>query len=357
MRWILIIGGFVALLFAFKNCSGDLAKGATEAFVPSPIQDKQSTEQPKKSTSSIFDVSSRVPQSQPQIPPSFLKPARKEEPITSTVYFFKNRTFSPQFFEAYDSSLYDINTNSVSIYGPKNLVSTRLQIFKTLDKVPYTAYAKVMIIFEDLESDRGYDLSSVFRVAKETSASIVGDIAKLDISFDDLGVALELLKSDGHVFVEQEVILKFQSGEPTMIESVNEVAIPSTTVSNGVSNTSFEFRKIGLIVKATPTFMDAGTFDLKLDQESSLISEFIEVDDYELPVIDSQTFSTTVKSHIGDTYLLGGVKTFRTGSKKGIISNRKTKSKVRLYIILSTFADIPPPKITKDHIISEHDSI
>ncbi len=232
---------------------------------------------------------------------------------------------------------------SVAVVGPLEGVTLCRDYLLTLDKAPGSCAVKAWAVFVEKSVQRGFDLVAAIRaVADVPSTLTVGSGGlTLDLGVGDLSLALDAIADGSTVEVIQRPHVQLFQGVTSKIESIEEVPIPSTSVSQGVSQTSIEFRKVGLQLDVTPCFLGSDRLKLGVIQTNGLVGKLVKIAGNEVPSIQSQTVSGTVEMSVGQSIVLGGVTTLRTRTSKGLLGEHTETSEGSLYVVLSTYYDVP----------------
>ena len=240
--------------------------------------------------------------------------------------------------------LADAFTRTVSVTGDPLSVQTITEYLAAIDLVPGSCGVQTWAVFVDRSLATGWDLVAAINsiVPTSTAAELGNGAFTLNIGSGDLSSALAVIADGSSVEVLQRPHVLLEHGAPSRIESIQEVPVPSTAVSQGISQTSIEYRKVGLQLTVTPRFLDRDRVRLEIAQSNGLIGQTVNIDGNEIPIIQSQAVATTATLTVGQTIILGGVSTIRQSVVKGLLRDKTELSEGSLYLVLTTFH--PEPK-------------
>jgi hypothetical protein len=239
--------------------------------------------------------------------------------------------------------LVDAPTRSVLVVGPLETVDIVYRYLESIDRMPGSCSVQTWAVYVDRTVEKGFDLVAALRAV--TGSGITGEIGNggvtLDVTAGEITTALTAIADGSVVEVIQRPHVRLLHGQPSKIESIQEVPVPSTAVSQGIAQTSIQYRKVGLQLNVLPTFFDSGSVRLAVEQTNGLIGQNVKIEGNDIPIIQSQTVGTTATLTVGQTIVLGGVSTYRERTVRGLLRNVKEVSEGSLYVILSTFHDEP----------------
>lgn len=239
--------------------------------------------------------------------------------------------------------LADASTRSVLIVGPMEAVDIVYRYLESIDRLPGSCSVQTWAIYVDRTVEKGFDLVAALRAVtgSEITAEVGNGGVTLDVSAGEITAALTAIADGSVVEVIQRPHVRLQHGQPSKIESIQEVPVPNTTLSQGIAQTSIQYRKVGLQLNVTPSFFEAGMVRLAVEQTNGLIGQNVKIEGNDIPIIQSQTVGTTATLSVGQTIVLGGVSTLRERTVRGLLRNVREVSEGSLYVILSTFYDEP----------------
>lgn len=237
----------------------------------------------------------------------------------------------------------DSHTRSVFYSGTALTVSDFTRYLKSIDHVGGACAVQTWAVFVDKNAQSGFDFVATLNalVKSPTSATIGNGGFVLDIGASNISAALKLIADGSTVEVLQRPHVRLEHGTTSIIESIQEVPVPSTTTSQGIAQTSIEYRKVGLQLSVLPHFLGSDRVRLVVKQSNGLIGNTVQIDGNDVPVIQSQTVDTSTTVTVGQTVILGGVTTRRETLTRGLLRNTKEVSEGSLYVILSTYSDEP----------------
>jgi len=253
----------------------------------------------------------------------------------------------------------DAPSRSVFVYGSNSQIHDFRQYLENIDLLPGSCSVRTWAVYVDRSAQSGFDLVAAIKsVVPETTATFGNGSFVLDLGADDIAISLAVIADGSSVEVLQRPHVRLEHGVQSIIESIQEVPVPQTTASQGISQTSVEYRKVGLQLAVTPHFLDRDQVRLSVKQTNGLIGQTVRIDGNEVPVIQSQTVQTQSTLAVGQTVILGGVATRRETLERGLLRNVKETSDGYLYVILATSHDIPKAyPVGSEPIPSPFDSV
>ncbi|MEO5917012.1 MAG: hypothetical protein ABIS50_22475 [Luteolibacter sp.] len=354
---LLVILGLLA--FFARSCSDRLTGG--------PSIRKSETVKPQAGPSSPVAVSNGVvavpgavppPAVVPGFPPVEAAPAVPLVPvppvipplvvIASGIYEFKHRE-PPEFssMPALQSLgaqvISDKATRCVFVRAPQDALGMILSFLESIDLVGGSCAVQTWAVYVDRSATKGFDLVAALNAVVPSVAGVsLGNGAfTMNATSGDIAAALNVIADGSSVEVLQRPHVRLAHGVISRIESTQEVPIPQTTLSNGIAQTSIEYRKVGLQLQVTPYFMSNNQVRLEVQQTNGLIGNTVEIEGNQIPVIQSQSVQTTAEMTVGQTIVLGGVSTQRSKVVRGLLRHVTEITEGALYVILSTYEDIP----------------
>lgn len=240
------------------------------------------------------------------------------------------------------SVIVDSFTRTAHVTGNPVEVSEFMRYLNTIDQLGGSCAVQTWAVFVDRKIQRGWDLVAAINAVVPTTTASIGDGAfTLDLGADKIGLALTMIADGSSVEVLQRPHVRLEHGNESRIESIQEVPVPTTTTSQGFAQTSISYRKVGLQLGVTPYFLASDRVRLSVSQSNGLIGQNVVIDGNQVPVIQSQSVTTTATLDVGQTVILGGVSTIRETVARGLLRNTKELSEGALYVILSTYYDVP----------------
>jgi hypothetical protein len=234
-------------------------------------------------------------------------------------------------------------TRTVSCRGLAGPVQAFTEALQAMDQVPGSCSVQAWTVYVDRRVEKGFDLVAALGAVVNSDDILrigAGGLA-LDVSSQSVAAALRVIGGGGSVEVVQNPYVRLSHGDLAKVESTQEVPIPETVVSNGIAQTSIRFRKVGLQLEVMPTFYDMDRVRLGIVQNNGVVGSSVKVGGNEVPVIESQSVSSTADMKIGQTLVLGGVRTVRRVAKRQLFGGSAETSEGALYVVLSTFTDEP----------------
>jgi len=238
----------------------------------------------------------------------------------------------------------DSIARSIAVVGPLDGALIVKSYLESLDVVPGSCAVQSWAVFVDRSSSKGFDLVAALSGLADVSsvsAEVGGGGLTFDLSSDQIALALTAICDGSVVEVVQRPHIQLRHGVASRVESIQEVPVPESSSSQGIIQTSIVYRKVGLQLSITPSFLASDQLVLKVSQTNGLIGQTVKIGENEVPVIQSQTVDTSVQMGIGQTVILGGVSTLRERTSRGLLRNSKEVSEGTLYVIVSTFSDVP----------------
>lgn len=275
----------------------------------------------------------------------------RQFPLASRTYRFRYRDAPPgseigaqtQGQAGSVQILVDAPTRSVLIVGSMEAVDIVYRYLEAIDRMPGSCSVQTWAIYVDRTVEKGFDLVGALRAVtgSEITAEVGNGGVTLDVSAGQITAALTAIADGSVVEVIQRPHVRLQHGHASKIESIQEVPVPNTAVSQGIAQTSIQYRKVGLQLNVMPTFFESGMVRLAVEQTNGLIGQNVKIQGNDIPIIQSQTVGTTATLTVGQTIVLGGVSTLRERTVKGLLRSVREVSEGSLYVILSTFHDEP----------------
>ncbi len=360
----------VVLFFTLRSCSSKLMGGAGSP-APAALVHAAPSPSPQVAPSLISTaIASEVVKTSSlaeRLPASDRESVDSAPESISDVYRFKFRSVPAVADLTLNQSgvavMVDALTNSCMIVGKPDPVHQLHAFLASIDVPLGSCAVRSWAVFVDKSVTHGFDLVAAISAvsgAAATSSLHAGDGAlTLNLNVGDVAAALTAICDDSTVEVVQRPNVQLYQGVTSTIESIEEVPVPSTVVSQGIAQTSISYRKVGLQLSVIPTFFADSRLRLAVTQSNGLLGHSVQISGNEVPIIDSQSVSSTVELAIGQTVILGGVSTFRQKKVKGLLSSSVETSTGTLYVILTTYYDVPraipvglPTSLTTSDLLS-----
>ena len=237
----------------------------------------------------------------------------------------------------------DRETNSVLLIGDLEELLRVSVLIKELDQVVSTCHLKTWIVFVKGDRQKSYDLVArlVTGNTAPNSASLGGGIFKAALNLNNLQLSLQAGASRGMLEIVDEPYMQLIQARPSVITTGEEIAIPSTTVNQGVSQTSVEFKNVGLSLGVTPYFLDNNRVRLLVEQKNDVVGSTIEIDGNPIPEISTQSLNTSVEMRMGEVIVLGGVESAKREKRRGWLHKREERTVGHLYVVAAVYSTIP----------------
>lgn len=285
-------------------------------------------------------------------------------PVITSHYTFKyrplpNQDYLNQFLVGTQTSenhtptriITDPQTRKVSIIGNADENSKILSVLSQIDSPAAGCHAKAFIVFVRKDQQDSFalgfkmgafDPSDSFQLSGKTFAGTMG-IGSVEASLD-------LLHARGVVEVVQAPYLALTSGEKSQIVTGEEIAVPIVTINQSVTQTTVEYRKVGLTLDLFPQFLNDEKLRLHIKQTNGIIGQYRDVGGFEVPELTNQVLETTIETRVGQVHVLGGVESSQYTKVKGILSYKREKQDGYLYVVLATYSNIPVAQPVLDSV-------
>ena len=237
----------------------------------------------------------------------------------------------------------DPGSNTWTVIGENELaVKGVLAALRARDVDAMQCGLRVWAVFVDDSAVKGFDLAAAIGgIVGDTSLRVGADGGVLRIGADDMEAVLRVICDDVNVQLVQRPFGILSDGVPLIVEATQEFPIPNTAVSNGVSQSSVQYRKVGLVLNASGRFLGDGRVVLAVEQSNGLVGREIEVAESRLPVVESQRVSSSVRLEIGQSVVLGGVRSMRKKRVKGLLSSSEEIASGWFYVVLAVVSETP----------------
>jgi len=238
----------------------------------------------------------------------------------------------------------DSVTRTIFISGAPDIVEDVANNLMALDLVPNSCAVQTFAVYVSKKAVKGFDLVAAIGEAarvNDFSATVGGGSATIDLPLGNLSALLEFIADGETVEVVQRPHIRLIDRVPAVVEAIDEIPIPTTAVSQGIAQTSIEYRKVGLQLSVTPAFLSRDRVRLEILQQNGVIGRTVKIESNEIPVVQTQSVSSAVELSIGQTLVFGGVRSYRQGLKRGLLGSTETIEEGSLYVILSTYSDAP----------------
>lgn len=356
MRLFLFVAVLLSLPFILWKCSsqGDgimsnAFKGASK-LGPNSSAAASSPDVPDSSSASPSDSS------------SLLDPVAKQKEIIP--FIVRTYRFETRVLPNLDSISTQLNkdcriladpiTQCIAVSGPMEAVTDTIQYFRQIDQPTASCAISCWVVFVDRRASKGFDftlaLADVLKASfpSNLSATLGAGALSFTARSSDIEAALGIIADGSTVEVIQRPQVVLVNGVKATIESLSEVPLPNSVLSNGYAQSSVTYRKVGLSLSVVPVFIGESRLRLAVNQTNGLIGSTVEISGSQVPVIETQSVDSSVQIDLGESILLGGVTTSRKRTTSGILHSKVETVSGVLYVIISTHPNYP-----KAHIVNE----
>lgn len=231
----------------------------------------------------------------------------------------------------------------ISFRGPAGSVAAFQTALESIDTVPGSCCVQAWSVFVDKSAEKGFDLVAALGAVTggETVVGLGPSGLTLNVSVDRVSAALDVIANGSTVEVLQAPYVRLLDGQPAKVESIEEIPTPETVVANGVAQTTVRFRKVGLVLDVTPAFFSSERLRLTVLQSNGVVGAPVRIGGNEVPTVQTQSVTASAEMTVGQTLVLGGVRTVRNITSKGLFRDVEQTSEGTLYVILSTYNDEP----------------
>lgn len=238
----------------------------------------------------------------------------------------------------------DIPTNTVMLYGDLQEVERLAEALRSMDQVISTCHLKTWVVFVRGDQSKSFDIVAQLVTGgsgNALSATLGGGIFKSALAIDRLQLSFNASASRGIIEIVDQPYMQLLHGEKSQISTVEEIAIPTTTVSQGISETSIDFRKVGLTIDVLPWFLDKDRVRLKFDQSNGVVGATRSIAGNDIPELSTQTLSTSAELRMGQVIVLGGVESSEREKRRGWLTKKDERKLGHLYIVAAIYSTIP----------------
>lgn len=124
----------------------------------------------------------------------------------------------------------------------------------------------------------------------------------------DIAVVLKALSSKGYAKILAEPNLVVRSGEKGKFHVGTRYPVQTVTGSGSGATVAIEYEEIGIRINFAPTVLETGAIRLKIDPaEVSSITDFVRLENFVAPIIDTRTVMTSVDLKEGESLILAGL--------------------------------------------------
>jgi len=235
----------------------------------------------------------------------------------------------------------DPETNSVLLIGDLEEVTRLADMLKNLDKVVSTCHLKTWVVFVRGDKKSGFDLVAKMISGSSSSALLGGGIFSGALNLGNIQLSLQAGASNGLLEIVDEPYMQLIQARKSTITTGEEIAIASTTVNQGVSQTSVEFKKVGLSLGVTPYFLAHDRVRLNVEQKNDVVGSSLVIDGNPVPEISTQSLNTSVEMRLGQIIVLGGVESAKRETRRGWIHKKDERTIGHLYVVAAVYSTAP----------------
>lgn len=335
MKLLLILIGAVAACFfgygAFNKIIHPPAI-AKPAVVPSP---GMAGNVPLPAMPVLGDAALVASVGHPAVIP--VDPNAKLPPVaihTILVYSFKNRPVPPPPFGRNSSSVgggkdekglelsVDVGANAWIMRGPPTEVQDVGRIAAVLDVVQDELDLDFLLVTVSETWLRSFGVSAAYQegAAWLPSFTLANGTGGLRIASNGFAVDLTASIADSSASVYSSPVIRCVTGEKWSFGADREIPIESTLRQDGQTQSSYEFRSVGLgftgsVTKAGPK----NAYRLQVEQRNGDVESSSGVEHGPPPVIRSQILQTSLVVEVGRWSCVGGVSSWRKEKKKRLL--------------------------------------
>lgn len=269
-------------------------------------------------------------------------------PHEETGLVFANRTLpADAWFKEWTLAGLHVVTDPVArrVYasGPAMVLSAFKHACEGADQVPGDCGLKVWMLYVSDQQQKGWDLTAAIGAITGNQTTIQASAGSfiLNVNAGKIATAIDIIADGTIAQVVQSPYVQLQDGQAAVVESTQDYPVASSVLSNGVTQTSVSFKKIGLTLNVTPQFLERDRVCLHVEQGNGVISSTVNIGNNQVPVVDTQKVSSVVTLDMDQSVVLGGIKSSKITRSKGIFHDTATVETGSLYVILSVSSDIP----------------
>lgn len=339
MKFIFIVGLLIGILYvAFNRAKTGLSKEHIIATATSAIPSAPSS--PGTNSSFIASVDKSVGRG------AF--PVEKEIPQSSKVVTFAFREVpAPEFLSNLSSLgvsfIVDAPSRSVLLRGPYQAVQDAADFLEKADTVSNSCAMRSWVLFVSDADTQGFDLAAMITssLSPDAFSLTANQNLLLNVSVDHLTATINAVLSSSRVQLLQEPHCRLYDGKEARIESLEEVPIRSTTISNGLATTSIDYKRVGLEMVVMPRFFANDLVRLDVTQIGGLVGRTVDIDGAEVPILQTQKVASSLSLTVGQAFVLGGVRSTRVRKARGILSRSDEFESGILYVVCAIYEDTP----------------
>jgi len=283
-------------------------------------------------------------------------PATKiESPLSSRVVNFRYRTLPRlETFSAFQTLgltvAVDVTARTLFLRGPFDLVKEVGDMLEDTDKMPGSCSMRGWVVWIADSDAQGWEFTAELSAAlgldsDQWAASAGSGEVLLSAGVEQISGALRLISQDSRVTVVQEPHVRLTDLVESRIESLEELPIPETTLSNGIASESISYKRVGLELIVLPTFLPGNRVRLSVVQNGGVVGRTVEIKGAEIPVLQTQKVASDIELAIGQSLCLGGVRSSRTKKAKSWFARNSEIESGTLYVVVAVYHDEPKARV------------
>ena len=237
----------------------------------------------------------------------------------------------------------DNATNTVMLYGDLVEVERLAEALRSMDQHIQACHLKTWVVFVRADRQKGFDVLAkvVAGTNSLTTASLGGGVFNMALGVEHLQLSLNASNTRGQLEIVDQPYMQLIHGTTSSISTLEEIAIPTTTLSQGVAETSIEFKQVGLTIEVTPWFLDGERVRLQVDQKNGVIGATRTIAGNDIPEISTQSLKTSAELRMGQVLVLGGVESVQRERQKGWLTKKDVRKVGHLYIVAAVYSTVP----------------
>jgi len=269
-------------------------------------------------------------------------------PSMSRVVHFQYRSLpSQETLTAFNSlgltCILDAGARTAFLRGPFDVVQQVGDMLQASDLVPGFCSMRGWVVWVADADREGWEFTAALgqSLGNEWRVDVTGSDVLLSADVGQISAALSLLSTDSRITVVQEPHVRLTDGVESRIESLEELPIPETTLSNGIASESITYKKVGLELVVKPTFISSNRVRLNVVQIGGVVGRTVEIKGADIPVLQTQKVASDIELAVGQSLVLGGVRSVRTKHSKGWFSRADEIESGTLYVVVALYDDAP----------------
>jgi len=241
----------------------------------------------------------------------------------------------------------DIGSNSWIMRGPPMEVQEIARIAEFLDQTQDEVDLDFLLVTVSESWLRAFGITAAYQEgASWLPGFTLGEgVSGLRISAGEFSVDLNASVADSSASVYSSPVVRVVTGEKWAFGSDKEIPIASVTRQDGVQQSSFEYRSVGL--GFTGTLSKAGpsnAYRLALEQRNGDVDTSATPGPGMPPVIRSQLLQTSLVVEVGKWSCVGGVSSWRKEKKRRLlgVSDSEEQNLLLVFVRARDGLTIPP---------------